>query len=335
MTITKIKTPAAIALLGLAAYNIIAALEPATLALLHAYGENHKFEGHNPVTYCNVLFISNLVFVLSILALYGKDITIANIQKITKRQWLLLLGIVINSNILSQIFYFLSIKYTDIANTVLIAALQLPLSALLSAFLFRESLIKRRIFGHALIFASTILPFLIMHHAEDHHILSLGIVVAFAAMLTQVITFFISKELSALPLGIIGSFTGGAGGIIFFTIAIGYYGTYHFHDLILPNLWEVVALYSVFLVLGRRILKYASFKRNSRQNIVAMSASYPLVAAAAGVFINGQIPLPAQLGGLAGVTAGMLLAMDWRDASRRSAYAQERESAQFRVPCNP
>lgn len=311
--------------IGIFFYYLICAAEPAVLAVLYSYGESLLVDKHNPITYCNILVISNIVCTISFALLYPEDLKKEVFVKISSRQWILLACVVIVSNIVMQGLYFAAIRYASIADIVLISSFQIPLGAAIAAFFFAEKIGRRQIFGQVLIIGGIFSAFLLTYGYEgEFDFFSLGYLLAFGAMLARLATTFLSKEVSTMPLGIIGVVAHIAGTIVFGTIAIFYYGVGHFYDLLLPEIWEIVVIYAVFFVLARRILKYASFRHNSRQSILAFSATYPIIAISAAALIAEQELNFGQVLGIAAITLGMLLAADWH--KRKSAIPETEQS---------
>ena len=305
---TSTTTPL-VALFGLLTYNALAAIEPSIVALMHQVGERHLVSGRNPVSFCNVLFISQIVSLVTFLALFHRDLTRENFRKITRRKWHCLLSYVVLGSVITQMLYFFSLDYTSVASIVLISSMQIPLAAFVNAWLFREVLQRRQIGGHVLIFAGIIAPFLLATQASMFSSAGWGDMLAFFAMLCGVANGIFAKYLSDLPLGVIGVVASGSSAVFFFCFASLYFGPEHFQDLLVPYVWELVFVYAIVLVVSRHIIRQLSFRRSSNQAINTISASYPALAVIAAYLIASQIPTYGQMLGVALVIAGILFAI--------------------------
>ena len=308
MSSTSTTTPL-VALFGLLAYNALAAIEPSIVALMHQVGERHLVAGRNPISFCNVLFISQIVSLVTFLALFHRDLTRENFRKITRRKWHCLFSYVVLGSVITQMLYFFSLDYTSVASIVLISSMQIPLAAFVNAWLFREVLERRQMGGHVLIFAGIVTPFLLATQASMFSNAGWGDMLAFFAMLCGVANGIFAKYLSDLPLGVIGVVASGASAVFFFCFASLYFGPEHFQDLLVPYVWELVFVYAIVLVVSRHIIRQLSFRRASNQAINTISASYPALAVIAAYLIASQIPTYGQTLGVVLVVAGILFAI--------------------------
>ena len=314
-TYTAASTPA-LALFGLLVYNGLAAIEPSIVALMHAAGERHLVSGRNPVSFCNVLFISQLVSLMTFLALFRSDLTRENFRKISGKKWICLLGYVFLGSVIVQMLYFSSLNYTSVASIVLISSLQIPLAAAVNAWLFREILAFRQMCGHMLILLGILAPFLLAMNTQMFDDTGWGNLLAFLAMLCGVANGIFAKYLSDLPLGVIGVVASGTACVFFFVFANLYFGPDHFQDLFTPYVWELVFVYAILLVVTRHIIRQISFRRASNQAINTISASYPALAVLAAYAIAQQVPTYGQMFGVLCVIPGILLAIVGREPSR-------------------
>ena len=305
---TSTTTPL-VALFGLLTYNALAAVEPSIVALMHQVGERHLVSGRNPVSFCNVLFISQIVSLVTFLALFHRDLTRENFRKITRRKWHCLLSYVVLGSVITQMLYFFSLDYTSVASIVLISSMQIPLAAFVNAWLFKEVLERRQIGGHVLIFSGIITPFLLATQTSMFSSAGWGDMLAFFAMLCGVANGIFAKYLSDLPLGVIGVVASGSSAVFFFCFASLYFGPEHFQDLLVPYVWELVFVYAIVLVVSRHIIRQLSFRRSSNQAINTISASYPALAVIAAYLIASQIPTYGQMLGVVLVIAGILFAI--------------------------
>lgn len=308
MNSTSTSTPL-VALFGLLVYNALAAVEPSIVALMHQVGERHLVDGRNPVSFCNVLFISQLVSLATFLVLFHRDLTRENFRKITRRKWSCLFSYVILGSVITQMLYFFSLDYTSVASIVLISSMQIPLAAFVNAWLFKETLERRQMGGHVLIFIGIFAPFLIATQTATFSSARWGDVLAFFAMLCGVANGIFAKYLSDLPLGVIGVVASGASAVFFFCFASIYFGPEHFQDLLVPYVWELVFVYAIMLVVSRHIIRQLSFRQSSNQAINTISASYPALAVIAAYLIASQIPTYGQMLGIVLVVAGILFAI--------------------------
>lgn len=304
-----------IILFGLLAYNALAAIEPSIVAVMHMVGEAHLIAGRNPVSFCNVLFISQLVSLITFLALFQQDLSKENFRTIGKKKWLSLFAYVALGSVVIQMMYFYSLEYTSVANVVLISSIQIPLAAIANVLLFREALVRRQIGGHILIFTGLLVPFLFSAQAKVGDDASWGNLLAFFAMLCGVANGIFAKYLSDIPLGIIGVVASASASVFFFSFASLYFGLVHFQDLLVPYVWELVVLYAILIVVTRHIVRQVSFRRASNQAINTLSASYPALAVLAAFAIVRQVPTTEQIFGIGCIIAGILLAITDRKSS--------------------
>lgn len=279
-------------------------------------GEAHLVEGRNPISFCNVLFVGNLCALLVLLPLYHQPWTAGRWRSLTQLQWLALGVVALLSGALSPALTFTALEYTD-ANTVLILGrLGPPLTLILGALCFRQTLGIWTCLGAALAFGGGLVtlvlpspdptPVMVMASVA----LGQGPVLVLLGTLSGVLGGLLSRAfLVALPLGIPLLVRHGVGTVIFFGIASVVFGPDHFQDAFSPVLWQWMLIYGGGIIaLGQVCLAVGTRLTPLLPTHLVHSAN-PLLGLLANLMILGQIPTAAQGWGMALILTGTLVSL--------------------------
>jgi len=97
-------------------------------------GANNLINGHNPISFCNVLFVGNLCALLIFMAIYQKQWRAPVLKRISWQQWLTLTVIALLSSAIIPALIFSALALTSVNNVILIGQLDTPLVLALSVF---------------------------------------------------------------------------------------------------------------------------------------------------------------------------------------------------------
>ena len=117
---------------------ILFAASNAIVRKLTDLGAQNLVNGHNPISPCNVLFVSNLCALLVLVPVYYRQITWSALKALSPRQWVALVLVAAISGALAPALIFQALTLTMVSNVVLVGRIEPPVLLLLSVWLLKE-----------------------------------------------------------------------------------------------------------------------------------------------------------------------------------------------------
>ena len=276
-------------------------------------GTQHFIDGRNPISLCNVLFVSNICALVLLSLIYGKEWNKTTLRKISKKDWIAMTIVAVLAGAIVPGLVFQALAITGVNNIILIGRLQLPLTIALSVWLLQERVSRWQIMGAFTAFVGVILT--VVLQTPEMKMINMGgtglglgeILVAISAVISVVSTILIKKSLSHIPIGIFSIFRTALGTVIFFFIALILYGKDHFMDVFSPFLWKWMLVYgAVIVVLGQ--LFWLKGLRATTVSGSSLAGSFtPVVSILAAYLVLGEVPTLAQYIGGSVIIFGIFL----------------------------
>ena len=276
-------------------------------------GTQHFIDGRNPISLCNVLFVSNICALVLLSLIYGKEWNKTTLRKISKKDWIAMTIVAVLAGAIVPGLVFQALAITGVNNIILIGRLQLPLTIALSVWLLQERVSRWQIMGAFTAFVGVILT--VVLQTPEMKMINMGgtglglgeILVAISAVISVVSTILIKKSLSHIPIGIFSIFRTALGNVIFFFIALILYGKDHFMDVFSPFLWKWMLVYgAVIVVLGQ--LFWLKGLRATTVSGSSLAGSFtPVVSILAAYLVLGEVPTLAQYIGGSVIIFGIFL----------------------------
>lgn len=267
-------------------------------------GANNLIDGHNPISFCNVLFVGNLCALFIFTAIYQDQWRIPVLQRISPKQWLTLTAIAILSSAVIPSLIFSALALTSVNNVILIGQLDTPLVLALSVFFLGDRINKWVILGAILAFIGVALT-VIIQPAASAAMPSMGIEVGagegliLLAAVCKAISNTVSKvSLRQIPLGIFNVYRMLVGTLFFFIATIIVFNLSHFMDVTSRFVWQWMLLYGAVIVVGGQLAWFKGLTLSTTSEISLAAAFKPLAGVFAAFFILGEVPtLPQYIGG--------------------------------------
>lgn len=293
---------------------IIFATASSIVRQLTQIGEQNLIAGKNTISFCNVLFVGNIVAFLVLLAIYGKHWHISNIKKISGKHWLGLSATAILSVALAPSLTFMALSQTTVNNVVLIGRIETPLILALSVILLGERVNRWIVTGAAVSFGGVILTILLQQPAGDMGEMGMGFTVgtgelmALKGAVALAISTIISKvTLKQIPLGIFSIFRTAVGTAVFAAIVVQMYGVNHFVTLFSPLLWQWMLFYGGVIVVGGQLLWFSGLKKAGASDVSMATSFSPIAGVLAAYFLLGETPTTAHYIGGSFILAGIAI----------------------------
>jgi drug/metabolite transporter (DMT)-like permease len=294
--------------LPLALYVLLKGLDATVLKALQTYGSAHPVNGENPISFCNVFFIAQLVIGLASL-LPGRAVIQSGLARLsTADRWLLMadagLGLFIG-----PIAYYFALESLSVISQTLLFALVLPASALLARQFLGESLPKGFWFSLSLIAAGLLLPGAAMAAADGpgdrlsgYGWALLG-VMAFGSSAVTGRTIATRKWPAVITVGIPATISA----LLFGIIALVLFGPGHFHLLNLRWVVGVILIYGMTVSLGSTVALGKAYRQNNVATVSIWGSLTIVVAIVSAALLLGEPLSMATLAGGMFLLAGIML----------------------------
>ncbi|BAZ10455.1 hypothetical protein NIES4071_22710 [Calothrix sp. NIES-4071] len=277
-------------------------------------GAQRFVDGRNPISFCNVLFVGNLCALGVLIIIYGRSFKKSRLQQFSRNQWLSLTVVAILGSAVAPGLIFQALAITNVNSVVLVGRLEPPLILALSIWLLRERVNSWEIIGALVSFIGVILtislPSTIQGMGEMKNYFNFGtgeILTAIAAVALAISTIVGKAKLSQIPLGIYSIFRTALGTVIFFFIALIFYGKHHFMDVLSPFLWKWMLVYGPVIVVVGQSFWVAGLRASSVSQVSLVSSFTPIVGVIAAYFILWEAPTLAQYIGGAVILVGVVI----------------------------
>jgi drug/metabolite transporter (DMT)-like permease len=295
----------------------ILASSSSVIRKLTEIGSQNFMDGHNPISFCNVLFAGNLCALAVMLLFYRQQLIPSEFKKITRSEWQVLILSAVLSGALIPAMIFQALAAAPVNNIVLLARIELPIVLVASIVFLKEQFSKAQIVGAIVVLVGISIAVLGNGSMSSTSSLSLGkgeILTIMSSVLIAASSLLNKKYLSEIPLGIAHVFRLGVGTLFFFIVANVLYGPSHFGEIFSPFLWKWMLVYGgVIIVIGQSF-----WAKGFRETPVSVSAIVSCFSPIAGMvfayWILAESPSLGQLFGSAILLLGLLLSTSdaWR-----------------------
>jgi drug/metabolite transporter (DMT)-like permease len=276
-------------------------------------GAQHFGGGHNPISYCNVLFTGNLCALLVLIAIHRHQWSRNTWRQISGREWIGLVVVAILSGALAPGLIFQALSLTPVINVLLLGRIEPPLTLALSIWLLRERLNRWEVLGSIVAFTGVVLtlalslPEVIVLQTDRSQMASVAglqvgmgeLMAVSGAICLSIATIVTKKYLTHVPLGVHNTVRTGLGTIVYFGLALWMYGADHFMGVLSPFLWQWMLLYGTVIVVIGQSFWTAGLRTSSISTASLVGSFAPIVGVLAAYLILGEMPTRAQyIGGI-------------------------------------
>ncbi len=288
----------------------ILASSSSVIRKLTEIGAQHVMDGHNPISFCNVLFAGNLCALGVMIVFYRKQLTRSEFKKVTRSEWKVLVLSAMLSGALIPSMIFLALATAPVNSIILLARIELPIVLISSIVLLKEQFTRNQIIGAIIVLVGVLIAVLGNGSLSSTTSLSLGkgeILTIISSILIAISSLLNKKYLSQISLGIAHIFRLGVGTLFFFIVANLLYGPGHFGDVFSPFLWQWMAVYGgIIIVIGQSL-----WAKGFRETPVSVSAIVSCFSPIAGMvfayWILAELPSFGQLLGSIVLLSGLLI----------------------------
>jgi drug/metabolite transporter (DMT)-like permease len=288
----------------------ILASSSSVIRKLTEIGAQQFTNGHNPISFCNVLFAGNLCALAVMVFFYRQELTKQNLKSVTRSEWRFLSISAILSGAIIPAMIFQALSLSPVNNIILLARIELPIVLIASIVLLKEQFSRSQIIGAIVVLIGIIIAVLGNGSMATTASFSLGkgeILTIISSLLISGSSLMNKKYLSKIPLGIAHIFRLGVGTLIFFMVANLLYGPGHFGELFSPFLWKWMLVYGgIIIVIGQTF--WAKGFRETPVSVSAIVSCFnPIAGMVFAYWILSEIPSFGQILGGIVLLIGLLL----------------------------
>jgi drug/metabolite transporter (DMT)-like permease len=290
------------------------------IRILSDLGAQFPVDGRNTISFCNLLFAGNACAATVLFAIHHKTWKLENLRRLSKVDWVALLGLAVLANGVAPWLFFIGLENTMVTSVILVSQIEPPLVLALSWLIFGDRFGPWSIVGATLCLIGVAISVLLQPGGGDYMVGKGEFYAALAAVIYAFATVFARLRLKHIPLGIYSVTRSAAGTVIFFIAASYLFGPIHFVDLASPFLWKWMIVYGgLIIVSGQLAWDYGI--RRSRSIDVSLTTSFaPVAGVAAAFLILGEQPLAAHYQGGVVLILGIAICLL---AARRTMGAQK------------
>lgn len=288
----------------------ILASSSSVIRKLTEIGASQFINGHNPISFCNVLFAGNLCALSVMLISYRKELTTQEFNAVTTIEWRYLIFSAILSGAIIPAMIFQALSLSPVNNIILLARIELPIVLIASVVFLNERFGRNQVIGTIVVLIGVGIAVLGNRSTSSDAFFNFGkgeALTVISSLLIAISTLINKKYLSKTPLGIFHVFRLSVGTLIFFIVAIVLYGPGHFGELFSPFLWKWMLIYGgVIIFVGQSF-----WAKGFRETPVSVSAIVSCFSPVAGMvfayWILSEVPSLGQIVGGSVLLIGLLL----------------------------
>lgn len=308
------------------------------VAILTDIGKENPIRGENPISFCNILFVGNLVALVVLLGIFGRAWTRKNLATL---RWSDYVALTVSAALASAVapgLYFYALEHTQVTNVVLVGRVE-PVMILLFSTLFLHERLDRWALAGALIALAGAAPVVLQRGQEAALSPGIGEIAALGASLAFTLSTILSRSrLQHVPLGIFMIYRTALGTVFFVIAGLYIFGIDHFQHLFAPIVWQYVAIYGLVVALGGTLLWNLGLK-HSRTGDISLATSFtPIAGVFFAIVIVGEPLTPVLIAGgivvLSGILVGQFGERIVHRARARFAVPSDTEALAYEGNCN-
>ena len=264
--------------------------------------------GRNAITFTNLLFLGSLISLIPMIALFRGDWTRENLQRLTRRDWVLLTLSALLSSALTPGLFFFALEHSSVTNVVLVSRIEPPLFLLAAGFFLREHVnVKALIAGLVALVGAMLM--ISLRGTGGLCVFGIGEVAAVAATLSYIASAIVARRaLRSIPMGIFSIYRTAAGTLIYFLMISALQGPQQFQDIFSPVLLLWIWPYAILVVVIGQLSWFFALKYARAADMSLASSFSPVAGIVFAMLLLGENPGPGLVPGGLLILASILIA---------------------------
>ena len=304
---------------------LIYAASNSVVTLLVQIGDANRGNGHNVITFANLLVLGSLISLIPMIFFFWRDWTADNLRSLNSRDWVFLVIATVLSSALTPGLFFFALENTTVTNVVIAGRIDPPLFMLLAAFFLKEKLDLWGFSGALIILVGAVVILALKDHGIGF-VLGKGEIAAIVATLSFTISTIIARRtLKHIPLGVFSIFRTVLGTLIYVLFNVFFSGHHQFHDMFQPVLLKWIWVYAVLVIIIGQFTWNLGLKYASASDVALATSFSPVAAISIAVILLGEDPGSGFLPGTIIIFIGIGLAQfgRWRHADEKKAAIEK------------
>lgn len=269
---------------------LIYAASNSVVTALVEIGDANRVNGHNVVTFANLLVLGSLISLIPMTIFFWRDWTVKNLRSLSRHDWALLMVSSTLSSALTPGLFFFALENTSVTNVVIAGRIDPPLFLLLAAFFLKEKFDLRAFTGSLIILLGAI-AILVLKDVGVALDIGKGEVAALVATLSFTVSTIITRtSLKNVPLGIFAIFRTVVGTLIYVLFHIFFSGHHHFGGMFQPVLLKWIWVYAIVIIIFGQLFWNLGLKYADAKDVTLATSFSPLAAIAIAMIILNESP---------------------------------------------
>lgn len=282
----------------------LAALATPVVKWLVEHGGRLGLSNPGAISYCNVLFVGNLLAGAVVLFHTSPRRMLAELRRCRTACKLYLAASIAVAGALVPVAMYYAIESTSIANLLLLTRVEAVAFTALAVLLFGDAVTRMNWIGLGVIVAGSVVLSLWQGGGRvsggDALALLTGVLYACGSILARYALRDVSMPTFLFARNLVGA-------IVFFVIALVLYGPHHFGDAFAGELWVAMAVYATTVVVLGQVTWFQALAALPSGTVSAWYATTPVVGIAIAHALLNERPDLSQWVGMAIIVGGVLL----------------------------
>jgi len=295
------------------------------VSMLVNIGDANRIDGHNVITFANLLVLGSLISLIPMALFFGRDWDLKTLRRLSSREWAFLTVSAILSSAVTPGLYFFALENTSVTNVVIAGRIDPPVFLVLAAIFLGERFDFRALVGNIIILIGAVV-ILVLKDRSIGYAIGLGEVAALGATLSFTVSTLITRtSLQTVPFGVFAIFRTVLGTSIYVLFQIFFSGHHHFSEMFQPILLKWIWVYAILIIIIGQLAWNFGLKHAKASDVSLATSFSPLAAIAIAMLILREDP------GAGLVPGGLLMVFGiWVARSGRQGVFGNRKSAQER-----
>jgi drug/metabolite transporter (DMT)-like permease len=255
------------------------------------------------ISFCNVLFVGNLCAGVLVAALFNPKRIWRDVATVRGSTWWLVIASILLAVAIPTMI-FTALATTMVTSLVLLSRFEPVMYTLLALVFFKTKVSRGQWLGYGLIVAGILS--LVLFEANftlmKGHLLIIGAATlqALAACLSRIVLRTCSLPAFVFLRNFVSA-------IVFFSIAVYFYGFGHFAEAFAGSLWIAMSIYALVIVVIGQLAWYRALAELPSSTVSKWSMLFPFFAVLFAYLLLGEIPTAIHWIAGAIIVAGMLV----------------------------
>lgn len=260
----------------------------------------------NAISYCNVLFVGNLLSALLVVLYYGSRRTLESFRSLTRAEVWLALANTILANVIAPALVITALELSSVTVVVLLLQTDIVFLALAGRLIYGDNVSRWQWRGYSLIAVGSVFTAILFPGQAGAGVWLYVIMAAACRAMGNVLARSRLAQEEKLPAFL--CLRNLVGALCFFALAILMFGPGHFAEAFAPGLWELMIVYAAVIVVLAQLSWYRALATLPGSTIAIGWTMTPVVSLLTAFFLLHESPALPQWISTIFILGGLVLA---------------------------